>query len=153
MLPERLVLRGVALRPEQDAHRAPDRRHRALVPLRRQPDDPRRDNALRPGGRRRQDALPLLRRQAAGRRRRGRGPRRDGPRLVDAAPGPPAQRRRAGAARQRERPLAVPRLIRLDDGRQAEDVREAAAHRHRRRRGLVLSGPVRGCRFGERRGY
>lgn len=71
-VPEQLAVSRRTFRPEQNADGIADRHHRAVRPLRHQSYHPGRDNAIGAGGRRREDALPLLRRQA---RSRGRGRR------------------------------------------------------------------------------
>lgn len=72
IVPEQLVLRRGTFRPEQDAHGIADRGDRAVRPVRDEPDDAGDHHAVGAGGRRREDALPVLRGQAAG-GRRGRG--------------------------------------------------------------------------------
>ena len=72
---EQLVPSRGTIRSEQDTDGIADRHHRAVGPVRHQPDDARYHNAVGAGRRRRQDALPLLRRQAGG-RGWGRGARR-----------------------------------------------------------------------------
>ena len=78
---ERLVLSRGTIRFEQDTDGIADRHHRAVGPVRHQPDDARYHNAVGAGRRRREDALPLLRRQAGG-RGRGRRTRRGNAILV-----------------------------------------------------------------------
>lgn len=75
-VPEQLASSRGTFRPEQNADGIADRHHRAVRPVHHQPHHPDRDNAIGAGGRRREDALPLLRGQARGRgrgRRAGRG--------------------------------------------------------------------------------
>lgn len=58
---ERLVLRGCTLRFEEDANGAVDRRYRTGWTLRHQHDHPDYHFAIGAGGRRREDAMQILR--------------------------------------------------------------------------------------------
>ena len=74
--PERLLDRGVAVRPGQDLAGPDDRHIRAVVALRRLVHHPADNRALGEGGRRRQDAmLPLLQEADRGGDQRGGRPR------------------------------------------------------------------------------
>lgn len=66
-VPEQLSVSRRTFRPEQNADGIADRHHRAVRPVRHQSYHPGRDNAIGSGGRRREDALPLLRGQARSR--------------------------------------------------------------------------------------
>lgn len=72
---ERLVIRGCTFRSEEDANGAADRRYRTGRAVRHQRDHPDYHFAIGAGGRRREDAMQILRRKARdrerGRRTRG----------------------------------------------------------------------------------
>jgi len=58
---ERLIIRGCTFRSEEDANGAVDRRYRASWTLHHQCDHPDYHFAIGTGGRRREDAMQILR--------------------------------------------------------------------------------------------